>query len=333
MLRDKMRINSYTARMFSAKIKRLLTENQVLVILLGVILGITLPSQLNFINAYSTQLLILVFFFSSLRLSLDEVVGYAKDWRMTLFASIYMLIVMPFALFFSASFLPTEWSVALLILGAMPTGTTIALMAEFFGGKTSLALVITTITSLLAPLTIPFVSKVAIGTTVEIDTARMFISLFLTIVAPFALGVLVQKAVPKQVKKRDALWRNISVIAFGFLITGIVADSAGEGITFTLTDGGIMLFAMALLGALTWGGYYIATWRQPSERVTIALCMLYMNNTLALFVGDKFFRELGIVPKQVLLLLVVNALLPAVKIAAQHVTQKPKKSFLSFARR
>ncbi|USN52330.1 MAG: hypothetical protein H6759_04920 [Candidatus Nomurabacteria bacterium] len=48
-------------------------------------------------------------------------------------------------------------------------------------------------TSLLAPLTIPFVSKVAIGTTVEIDTARMFISLFLTIVAPFALGVLVQK--------------------------------------------------------------------------------------------------------------------------------------------
>ncbi|USN52329.1 MAG: hypothetical protein H6759_04910 [Candidatus Nomurabacteria bacterium] len=49
--------------MFSAKIKRLLTENQVLVILLGVILGITLPSQLNFINAYSTQLLILVFFF------------------------------------------------------------------------------------------------------------------------------------------------------------------------------------------------------------------------------------------------------------------------------
>ncbi|USN53049.1 MAG: hypothetical protein H6759_04915 [Candidatus Nomurabacteria bacterium] len=65
---------------------------------------------------------------------------------MTLFASIYMLIVMPFALFFSASFLPTEWSVALLILGAMPTGTTIALMAEnFLEVKHRLALVITTI--------------------------------------------------------------------------------------------------------------------------------------------------------------------------------------------
>ena len=310
--------------MLAQKFKRLLTENQVLVILLGVILGISFPSQLNFINAYSTQLLILVFFFSSLRLSLGEVVGYAKDWRMTALSSLYMLIVMPFALFFAGSFLPTEWSVALLVLGAMPTGTTIALMAEFFGGKTSLALVITTVTSLLAPFTIPLVTKIAIGTTVEIDVVRMFFSLFLTIVAPFILGVLVQRASPAYIQKRDALWRNISVAAFGLLITGIVASSSGEGISLTWFDGGTMLYAMAILGALTWGGYYIATWRQPPERITIALCMLYMNNTLALFIGDRFFRELGIVPKQVLLLLVVNALLPAVKVAAQHVVTSNK---------
>lgn len=314
--------------MLAAKFKRLFTENQVLVILLGVILGISFPSQLSFINAYSTQLLILVFFFSSLRMSLGEVVSYAKDWRMTLFASLYMLVIMPFALFSAASFLPTEWSVALLVLGAMPTGTTIALMAEFFGGKTSLALVITTVTSLLAPFTIPFVTKVAIGTTVEIDTVRMFFSLFLTIVAPFILGILVQRSAPEQIKKYDGFWRNISVAAFGFLITGIVADSSGAGISITWLDGGAMLFSMAILGALTWGGYYIATWRQPSERITIALCMLYMNNTLALFIGDRFFHQLGIVPKQVLLLLVVNALLPAVKVAAQHViaTSKQKKN-------
>ena len=311
--------------MFTAKFKRLLTENQVLVILLGVVLGISFPSKLNFINAYSTQLLILVFFFSSLRLSLKEVVSYARDWRMTLFASLYMLVVMPFALFFAASFLPREWAVALLVLGAMPTGTTIALMAEFFGGKTTLALVITTVTSLLAPFTIPFVTKVAIGATVEIDTVQMFISLLLTIVAPFFLGILVQRTAPERIKKHDALWRNISVAAFGFLITGIVADSSGAGIVLTWVDGGAMIFSLAILAALTWGGYYIATWRQPSERITIALCMLYMNNTLALFIGDRFFRQLGIVPKQVLLLLVVNALLPAVKIAAQHVTKTPRK--------
>ena len=130
-----------------ANVKRLLTENQILVILLGIILGLVFPNTLKILNTYSTQLLILVFFFSSLRLSFSEVLSYAKDWKMLVITSVYMLIIMPFALFLPTSFLSNEWSVALLILGAMPTGMTIALMAEFFGGKTSLALVITTVSA------------------------------------------------------------------------------------------------------------------------------------------------------------------------------------------
>ena len=301
-------------------LKRLLTENQILVILLGIILGLVFPEPLKVLNTYSTQLLILVFFFSSLRLSLGEVLSYAKDWRMLVITTLYMLVIMPFALFIPTSFLSQEWSVALLILGAMPTGMTIALMAEFFGGKTSLALVITTVTSLLAPFTIPLVTKIAIGQSVEIDTLGMFWSLSLTIVAPFILAMLVKRAVPKQVEKLDGLWRNLSVAAFGILITGIVASTqGGGGITFTMRDAWMMLISMVLLGAMTWGGYYIVQWRSSADRMTVALCMLYMNNTLALFVGERFFRELGVVPKQVLLLLVVNALLPVLKLAAIRV--------------
>jgi len=203
---------------------------------------------------------------------------------------------------------------------------TIALMAEFFGGKTSLALVITTVTSLLAPFTIPLVTKVAVGQQVDIDALSMFWSLFLTIVAPFVLAMLVQKAAPKQVAKHDALWRNLSVAAFGILITGIVANTqGGGGIMFTMRDGWMMLLSMVLLGITTWSAYYIVPWRSPADRMTIALCMLYLNNTLALFVGERFFRDLGVVPKQILLLLVVNALLPMLKLAAMRILGTKKK--------
>jgi predicted Na+-dependent transporter len=304
----------------AANIKRLLTENQILVILLGIILGLVFPQRLQVLNTFSTQLLILVFFFSSLRLSLGEVLAYAKDWRMLVVTSLYMLVIMPFALWLPTSFLSSEWSIALLILGAMPTGMTIALMAEFFGGKTSLALVITTVTSLLAPFTIPLVTKVAVGQSVDIDVLRMFWSLFLTIVAPFMLAMLVKRAAPKQVQKFDGVWRNLSVVAFGILITGIVASTqGGGGIVFTMNDAWMMLVSMALLGVMTWIAYYIVWWRPAADRMTIALCMLYLNNTLALFVGERFFRDLGVVPKQVLLLLVVNALLPLLKLAAIRV--------------
>lgn len=307
----------------SINLKRLLTENQILVILLGIILGLVFPEPLRVLNTYSTQLLILVFFFSSLRLSLNEVVSYAKDWRMLVITSLYMLVIMPFALWLPTSFLSQEWSVALLILGAMPTGMTIALMAEFFGGKTSLALVITTITSLLAPFTIPLVTKVAVGQSVDIDVIRMFWSLFLTIVAPFVLAMLVKRATPTFIEKHDGIWRNLSVAAFGVLITGIVASTqGGGGMIFTLRDAWMMGLSMALLGVMTWSAFYIVRWRPAPDRMTIALCMLYLNNTLALFVGERFFRDLGVVPKQVLLLLVVNALLPVLKLAAMRLLKK-----------
>lgn len=302
-------------------LKKLITENQIMVVLLALILGLVFPSQLRWLNAYSTQLLISVFFFSSLRLTFGEIVGYAKDWKMLLVANAFMLVVIPLALYYP--FLPfsREWAIALLILGAMPTGMTIALVADFFGGKTSLALLITTTTSLLAPLMIPLVFQIAVGQAIPIPVFQMFWSLFLTIVIPFILAMLVKRAVPKFVNKYDSIWRQLSVIAFGVLIAGIVADTGGNTfISVTGKDVLILALSMIWLGIITAAAYELLPWRTPSERITVALCLIYLNNTLALFIGDRFFKNAGVVPKLLLLLLVVNILLPPLKLAASKLT-------------
>lgn len=306
---------------FAQHLKKIVAENQIMVVLLALILGLLFPSQLRWLNAYSTQLLISVFFFSSLRLSFGEIVGYARDWKMLLIANAFMLIIIPLALYYP--FLPfsRDWALALLILGAMPTGMTIALVADFFGGKTSLALLITTTTSLLAPLTIPLVFKIAVGQDVPIPVFRMFWSLFLTIVMPFILAMLVKRAVPKYVAKHDGIWRQLSVIAFGVLIAGIVADTGGDTlISVTVRDVLIVGLSMLWLGLITVGAYEAIPWRAPSERITVALCLIYLNNTLALFIGDRFFKPFNVVPKLLLLLLVVNVLLPPLKLIASRLT-------------
>jgi len=92
-----------------------------------------------------------------------------------------------------------------------------------------------------------------------------------------------------------------------------------------MRDAWLMALSMGQLGVMTWSAFYIVRWRPVADRVTIALCMLYLNNTLALFVGERFFRALGVVPKQVLLLLVVNALLPVLKFAALRVLKPVPK--------
>lgn len=293
-----------------------------MVVLLALIAGLIFPSYLSWLNAYSTHLLISVFFTSSLRLSFDEILVYTKDWRMLLITNAFMLVVLPFALFLPATFLSPEWALALLIMGSMPTGMTIALVADFFGGKTSLALVITATTSLLAPFTIPLIFKIAVNRAVPIPVLSMFWSLFLTIVIPFVLAMLVKRAVPATVKKFDHVIRTISVICFGILIAGIVAGTSNENlVSVSPRDLLIVLVVTGWLGLLIWVSYYLVKWRTPAERITIALCMLYLNNTLALFVADRFFAQYNVIPKLLMILLIVNALFPPLKWAAMKVTK------------
>ena len=156
----------------------------------------------------------------------------------------------------------------------------------------------------------------------------MFWSLFLTIVAPLVFALFVKRAAPQVIERHTTFFRELSVLAFGLLVTGITANSAStSALTLTSYDLIIMAGATLWLGFFTWLAYDIIPWRKPPERITIALCMVYLNNTLALFIGDKFFPDQNVLPKLILLLVVVNALLPPLKYVAQRITrQRPVPS-------
>jgi len=295
-------------------LKHLVTENQIMVVFLALIAGLIFPHVFRPIASVSTELLMLIFFTSSLRLSLSELVTYAKDWRMLVLTSIFMLVFMPIAMWLPPRIFAEEWALPFLIVGAMPTGMTIALIADFFGGKTTLALVITAATSLLAPFSVPLIFQLLIGQSIPIPTAQLFGDLLLTIVLPFAVAAVVQRRAPAFVQRHTGVWRQISVTSFGILIAAIVADTtAGSTVVLGWDEVGILLVMLVYMGGITWLAYAMAWWRTQSERATIALCMIYMNNTLALFIGNRYFPTHNVVPRLVIILLIVNALLPPLR--------------------
>ncbi len=306
-----------------------IAENQIVAVLLGLVLGLVWPNVFSWINRYSTPLLMAVFFTSSLRLSLPALLKYAKDWRMLVIANVFMLVIMPLALFIPLQFLSREWAIAFLIAGVMPTGMTIALVAEFFGGTPPLALLITVTTSLLAPLTIPLMFQVAIGQSIPIPVGSMMRSLFISIVLPFIAAAILQRKAPALVQRHDGSLRVLSVLLFGILVTGITADTSGASFpSLHLIDIGIILLGTLWAGLLTRASYDLLPWRTKGERLTVALCLVYINNTLALFIADRYFREYGAVARVVVILLVLNLLLLPIK-AAAHSFLKPSRHALS----
>ncbi len=242
-----------------------------------------------------------------------------------------MLIVIPLALFVPLQFLSHDWALSFLIAGVMPTGMTIALVAEFFGGTPPLALLITVTTSLLAPFTIPFVFQVAIGQSIPIPVWGMMKSLLISIVLPFIAAAVLQRKAPQLIQKHDGGLRVVSVLLFGLLVTGITADTSGASLpNLGWFDIGVIAIGTIWLGLITRASYDLLPWRTKGERLTVALCLVYLNNTLALFIADRYFRSYGAVSRAVILLLVLNLLLLPIK-AAAHSFLKAKRAPSSYA--
>lgn len=308
-----------------SRIRVIFAENQIMIVLVALVAGLLFPSVFKPIAPYGAFLLMAIFFTSSLRLSLDELLSYAKDWKMVALSTFFMLVFLPVAMWLPPKLFAPDWALPFLIVGAMPTGMTIALIAEYFGGKTTLALVITAATSLLAPFTIPLVFKLAVGQEVPIPALQMFGQLLYTIVLPFGLAALVQHRAPAFIQKHDSLWKEISIVAFGVLIAAIVSDTtSGSTVTIGWDEVGILVVMLVYLGGLTWLAYGMAWWRTPSEKATIALSMVYMNNTLALFIGNRYFAAENVVPRLVIILIIVNLLLPPFRwIAKRAAHPKP----------
>ncbi len=305
------------------RLRELFLNNQIVLVLLALIAGAMFPAVFKPLAQFQTPLLMAIFFASSLRLNPKETLSYAKDWRLMLVANLVMLILIPLAMWFPLYLFAPDWALAFLIVGAMPTGLTIALIADLFGGKTSLAMLISVTTSLLAPITVPIVFLLAVGRTIPIPVLTLFGSLFITIVIPFAGAMAVRSKYKNVIKKHDTFWRELSLSLFVLLLAAVVADTVtGEAIHIGWGEFGILSVMLVYMGGIGWLSYAITNWRTTTERVTVALCMLYMNNTLALYVGNTFFKEAHVIPKLLLILTAVNILLLPIKWAATSGNKK-----------
>lgn len=267
------------------------------ILLIALLLGIVFSSYAVKLAPFSTLFLAAIFFLTALKIDLKKALGYLEYKKMLIVANLFMLIVLPISVYYITRLIFPELALAFLILAAMPAGMTAPLLAEISGGKQSLALVLTVSTSLLAPLTIPFVIKLVAGVAVAVSFYAMFMSLAKVIFIPFILANLIKCFWGKKIKEVSYTFKPISIIFLGFLITGIAAKQA-DVITGSLR-GGEPLKYLALLFVffivLHILGYFAIFWRGKEDRVTITVCLTYMNFTLAIYLVDKFFTEPNVV--------------------------------------
>jgi BASS family bile acid:Na+ symporter len=299
----------------------LLLESYVFVLLSSLAIGLLLPQYAISLAPYGTFFLGIIFFLSALKIDLKEVLKYLKDRKMVAAANLVMLVGLPVFVYYATLLVYPDLAVAFLLLAAMPAGMTSPLLAEICGGKQSLALVLTISTSLLAPFTVPLMVKLLAGATVQVDTLSMFLSLVKVIFVPFILANLVKYFWHRKIKATYFTFKPISTALLGLLIMGIVAKQASTILGGLNLEFLLVVLALFILFAFFHAvGYYTAWWRKHDDRVTITICIAYLNFTLAIYLAGKFFDDPKIVVPVVLSVLPWSLLI----IPFKYVTKKMK---------
>lgn len=288
------------------RILTFLSNTYLLVMVTALLIGVFVPAAQH-LSGWNTLFLQVIFFLSAIKLDHKQVTANIKDWKLILLATGTKMAVLPLVVWSLTLFLPTELSLSLFLLAAVPVGMTTPLLIELMGGRPALAIILTIATSLLAPFSIPWLTKVLYGESISIDALEMFFRLVIVIFVPLGLAVIFRRLFPKINHTMSVGTKPVSQLLLGLLIAGAVASQSDQ-----LLSGGTELWKMiAVVVGLTlfFGlshliGYMVGWWESSERRNIVSISLTYMNFSLAIYLADQFF------PRPEVLLPLVLAIIP-----------------------
>jgi BASS family bile acid:Na+ symporter len=165
---------------------------------IGVLIGIALPSLASWLRPALTATVIATMAITLTRLNWSSLSKVARDPRLPLAMSLWLLIVTPLLAYLATRLfgLSTGLSVALFLQCASAPVGSAAAFALFIGINGERVMILTVLTTVLLPLTLtPLVVWVLSESGVKIDFGSFFLRVCLLVAAPFAIAAVVRRVV------------------------------------------------------------------------------------------------------------------------------------------
>lgn len=274
-----------------------LLQSYVLIVFIALFAGLVFADTFKSVAPYGQVLLAIICFLSALKLDLKSIQSSLKDMKMMLVVNTLMLILFPVIIFYLTKLIAPQYAVAFMILAAMPTAMTAPLLSEVCGGRQELALVLTATTSLIAPFTIPLAINLFAHADVHVNFWSMASQLALVMILPIVMAMIIRPMLIKSIQQSQYVFKPISLALLGLLIAGIVGKQA-EAMMKALQGGEFIwsLVALCILFVVFHIiGYFATPWRDKRDRITISVCLTYMNFTLAIFLVGQYFTDPNII--------------------------------------
>ncbi len=234
--------------------------------------------------------LAIIMFGLGLSLTVEDFRRVARSPRAVVVALIIQVLVLPVIAFGLVVLFDLDplLAVGVMLLAASPGGTTANLFSHLFHGDVALNISLTAINSVLAAVSIPLITNLAIGYFgVDGDLGLQFgkvLQVIAIVVVPVAIGMLVRRRSIDVARRADRPVRVFSILVLALVAVGALLGER-ENIGEYLRDVGLVtgLFCLASLSI----GYAGARLLRLSERQAVATSMEVgiHNTTVALTIA------------------------------------------------
>lgn len=227
-----------------------------------------------------------------LSLTLGDFARVGRQPKAVVIALLLQLLVLPAICFglVLAFDLPPVLAVGMLLLAASPGGTTANLFSHLFRGDVALNITLTAVNSLIAVLTLPVITNLAIAWFDPADAGSLglqfgkTVQVFAVVLVPVAIGMLIRRRAPEFADRMDKPVRILSAVVLALVILGTMLAER-ENIAGYLRDIGLPALLFCALSLLV--GFLVPRALGVVERQAIASAFEIgiHNSTLAIAVA------------------------------------------------
>ncbi|MBD3926562.1 bile acid:sodium symporter family protein [Nocardioides cavernae] len=193
--------------------------------------------------------------------------------------------------------LPALLGIGMMLLAASPGGTTANLFSHLFRGDVALNITLTAINTVIAVVTLPVITGLAIAWYDRQDDVSMplveIVKVFALILLPVGIGMLVNARATGFARRMDKPVRIGSAVILAILVLGILLDQR-ENVGDYLADVGLITALFCAISLVV--GYYVpkAFGVTGPQAIASSMEVGVHNATLAIFVAVEVLDEVEI---------------------------------------
>lgn len=268
-----------------------ITKNIPVMIFGAILLGFIWPAPGLWLKPYLIFLLMMMMFFSCLKINLHELKEVPKNWWRYLVMLAIIFFVPSFIIFLFRPWLSDMIFVGLIIVAAMPAGMSIVFLSDLMGGEPTKALVVTAVTHILSPIITPLVVWFFAHEIVNIEFGTMITLIGKLTIIPLVLSQIVRKF--ENYQRIIKVGGSFNLVLLFLLVWSSISLARAPILAnfsqFIISAGIILvLLAVTVLFGVWFG-------RNRAEDVTWAVSGTYKNFTLASVVALTMFGPVAMV--------------------------------------